>query len=82
MIINKNLCEILILLDNWSEASVCAMAKELGTSQPLISKRLKELREAELVCFRKEGNTVFYFINEEKYSLAIQIINVYFELIL
>lgn len=82
MIINKNLCQILALLDRDFEASVCAIAEELNTSQPLISKRLKELRDLELVSFRKEGNIIFYFINKEKYSLAVQIINVYFELIL
>lgn len=80
MIINNNLCQILALLDRCTEASVCAIAEELKTSQPLISKRLKELKDAKLVCFRKEGNNIFYFLNKERYySITKKLIDVYFE---
>lgn len=81
MIINKNLCEILALLDTNSEISVNAIAKELKLGQPLISKRLRELRDAKLISFRREGNTVFYFLNEEYYySIIKKLLDVYFEL--
>ncbi len=43
--------------------SVSHIVTELGVSQPTVSKRLKVLREAELVTVREEGQHRFYSLS-------------------
>lgn len=44
------------------EKSVGALAEEIETTQPNVSKHLRILQEAGFVARRQEGNTVFYSI--------------------
>lgn len=52
---------ILQLLEG-GEQSVSAIAGEVGSTQPNVSKHLKLLQEAGLLARRQEGNTVYYSI--------------------
>jgi DNA-binding transcriptional ArsR family regulator len=53
--------QILQLLES-GEASVSALAENLGATQPNISKHLKVLQDAGLLSRRQQGNSVYYTI--------------------
>lgn len=46
------------------ELSVTALTKEVGSTQPNVSKHLRVLQEVALVGRRPVGNTAYYFIAE------------------
>lgn len=47
------------------ELCVCELTALLGVAQPTVSKHLRLLEDAGLVCFRKEGNWIIYRLNAE-----------------
>ena len=47
------------------ELCACVLPKHVGTSQPAVSQHLKVLREAGLVCMRKDGKMRIYSISEK-----------------
>ncbi len=61
--------EILRILIRDGETSVSAICEELGgESQPAISHHLTQLKNAELVDFKREGKFNFYFVSSEALS--------------
>lgn len=48
-----------------SEMCVCAIAELLGMTQSAISHQLKILKDADLVCNRREGKTIYYFLLDD-----------------
>jgi ArsR family transcriptional regulator len=56
------------------EQCVCDITQALGLSQPLISYHLAVLREAGLVCVRRDARWLYYSINVER----LQQINAYY----
>lgn len=54
-----------------SELCVCAIAELLGMTQSAISHQLKVLKDAKLVCSRREGKTVFYSLADDHVRLII-----------
>lgn len=48
-----------------SDMCVCAIAELLGMEQSAISHQLRKLRQAKLVCSRKEGRTVYYMLDDD-----------------
>ena len=59
------------LLEN--ELCVCAIAELLGMEQSAISHQLKKLRQANLVSFRREGKTKYYFLADEHVKTVISV---------
>lgn len=55
---------ILWLLDQ-GELCVCDIAAFLNMSQSAISHQLRTLKQSRLVNFRREGKTVFYFLDDD-----------------
>ena len=53
----------LILLHTQGELCVCELTHALGLSQPMISRHLALLREADLVTDRRAGVWIYYAIN-------------------
>lgn len=54
-----------------SELCVCAIAELLGMTQSAISHQLRVLRDANLVDFRREGKTIYYFLADEHVQTII-----------
>ena len=54
-----------------SELCVCAIAELLEMEQSAISHQLKVLKDANLVCSRREGKTVFYSLADDHVNLII-----------
>jgi ArsR family transcriptional regulator len=53
------------------ELCVCAIADLLGMTQSAISHQLKVLKDANLVCARREGKTVYYSLADDHVNLII-----------
>jgi len=62
---------LLLLLAN-DELCVCEITYALGASQPVISRQLAILREADLVTDRREGRWIHYRINPQLPNWAHQ----------
>ena len=50
------------------EICVCELMEDFDLSQPTISHHLKVLREAGLICSRKEGTYVYYRVDETAFT--------------
>jgi len=55
----------LVLVVEEGELCVCELTDALGLSQPKISRHLAYLREAGLVCVRRQGLWMFYRVRED-----------------
>jgi len=54
-----------------SEVCVCDLTDQLGLSQPLISYHLGKLRNAGMVCTRRDRNWVYYSLDSERWSTTL-----------
>lgn len=59
-----------ILLE--AEVCVCDLAKLLGMTQSAVSHQLRTLKQAHLVCNRREGKTVFYSLADNHVSTLLR----------
>ncbi len=66
---NEVRLNILFLLCEEGELCVCDLSDILGMKAPAISQHLKKMKTGELLGFRKEGQTTYYFLNENYHSL-------------
>lgn len=55
----------LMLLEQEGELCVCELMEALDESQPKVSRHLAQLRKAALLTDRRQGQWVFYRINEK-----------------
>lgn len=58
-----NRLKILILVLRNSEVCVCEICDTLGLSQPLVSRHLKQMREADILESRQAGTWVIYSLS-------------------
>lgn len=57
---NEVRLKILYLLDREAELCPCDLSDILGMTMPAVSQHLRKLKDANLIQFRKEGQTIFY----------------------
>lgn len=57
---NEVRLKILYLLDQEGELCPCDLSDILGMTIPAVSQHLRKLKDANLIQFRKEGQTIFY----------------------
>jgi ArsR family transcriptional regulator len=70
---DPNRIKIIKLLEK-KELCVCELTAALGLAQPTVSKHLKQLEDADLVEFRKDGSWVNYRLaieSESPYARAL-----------
>ena len=48
-----------------SEMCVCGIAEALGLTQSAVSHQLRNLKQARLVKFRREGKAIFYSLDDD-----------------
>ena len=60
---DANRVNILALLLRHNELCVCEICDTLQLSQPLVSRHLKQMKEANMICARQEGRWMLYSIN-------------------
>lgn len=56
--------QALLLIQQEGELCVCELTEALDTNQPKISRHLAQLRQCELLVDRREGQWVYYRIND------------------
>jgi len=74
---NEVRLKILYMLHTQKELCPCDLSDILDMTIPAISQHLRKLKDARIIDFRKNGQTNFYFILDENYS----ILNILFTLI-
>jgi len=68
---NERRLMVLCKLVEWGEGSVGALAEAAGLSQSATSQHLAKMREEGLVEFRREGQTLWYRIAEQRTELLL-----------
>ena len=61
-----NRVKIIALMQREKELCVCEICDTLELSQPLVSRHLKQMREAKLVQTRKDGKWMVYSLSSDK----------------
>jgi DNA-binding transcriptional ArsR family regulator len=69
---NKNRLMILCVLYEHDELSVGKLNKQVPLSQSALSQHLSVLREAGLVATRRESQTIFYRLGDERTDTILQ----------
>jgi ArsR family transcriptional regulator len=64
----------LLLIQREGEICVCELTTALALSQPKVSRHLAQLRKAELLADRRQGQWVFYRINPDLNDWAKQVL--------
>jgi len=64
------------LLDE--EKSVTELLEVVNVSQPVMSQHLALLREARMVATRREGQTIYYRLSDERVQRLIALMNEFF----
>lgn len=67
---NEVRLKILFLLDKESELCPCDLSDILEMSVPAISQHLRKLKDANIIQFRKEGQTIFYSLKANHFSIV------------
>lgn len=62
---NEVRMNILILLEDEKRLCVCDLSEILDMTIPAVSQHLKKLKSADLVDTEREGNTIYYYINQK-----------------
>lgn len=63
MLANPTRLRCLLLLRGHQELCVCELTHVIGAAQPNVSRHLAQLREAQLVLDRREGQWIYYRLN-------------------
>lgn len=71
---NEVRLKILFLLKMEGTMCPCDISDVLQMTVPAVSQHLKKLKDADLIARKKEGQTIFYSINEAEASLLLPII--------
>jgi len=74
MLADSTRLRCLILMQAEGELCVCELTHTLALSQPKISRHLAHLREADMLIARREGTWMYYKINPDMPSWAMQIL--------
>lgn len=62
---DSNRMKMITLIQRENGLCVCEICDTLALSQPLVSRHLKQLKEADILTSYKEGKWVIYTINNE-----------------
>lgn len=68
---DKNRVKIILLLQREKELCVCEICDTLILSQPLVSRHLKQMREAGFVQTRKNGRWILYSLTQKEILFSL-----------
>ena len=77
IIAEENRLKILCMLKS-GELCVCDICQEMGLPQNLVSHHLKVLKEAELICVKRNGLKMIYSLNKRVIKKSVLLFNNYF----
>lgn len=74
MLANEQRLLILCHLLTEGEMSVSALVDQIGLSQSALSQHLARLRDEQVVVFRREAQTLFYRVDDEKAARVLALL--------
>ncbi len=74
LLANEQRLLILCHLLTEGEMSVSALVEQIGLSQSALSQHLGRLREERVVVFRREAQTLFYRVDDEKAARVLALL--------
>lgn len=74
LLANEQRLLILCHLLTEGEMSVSALVDQIGLSQSALSQHLGRLREEQVVVFRREAQTLFYRVDDEKAARVLALL--------
>jgi ArsR family transcriptional regulator, lead/cadmium/zinc/bismuth-responsive transcriptional repressor len=66
---NEVRLNILFLLYEEGELCVCDLSDILGMKAPAISQHLRKMKDGDVLDFRKDGQTTYYFLTSDYHTL-------------
>lgn len=66
----------ILLIAKEHELCVCELTEAIQVSQPKISRHLAQLRESDLLIDRREGQWIYYRINQSLPAWALEVIDI------
>lgn len=72
---NQVRLKILYLLNMENELCPCDLADILGMSVPAISQHIRKIKDAGIIKSRREGQTLYYSLNEDETDILNTIFN-------
>ncbi len=67
--------KIIYLLEQEAGLCVCDLSDILGMTIPAVSQHLRKLKDAQLIQARKVGQTVFYSLQQEAFTILQPLLN-------
>jgi DNA-binding transcriptional ArsR family regulator len=68
---NERRLMILCKLVEWGEGNVTALAEAVGLSQSALSQHLAKMREEGIVAFRRESQTLWYRVADQRTEVLL-----------
>lgn len=72
-------CKLLLLIIEEEELCVCELSHALTASQPKVSRHLAQLRATGLLTDRRQGQWVFYRLNEQLQAWALHLLQEFYQ---
>jgi len=69
---NERRLLMLCMLIEYKEMTVTALVENVGLSQSAVSQHLAKMREEGLVAFRRESQTLYYFIQDPAVKTVVE----------
>jgi len=73
---NEVRLKILYLLQQEKELCPCDLSDILGMSIPAVSQHLRKMKDGNIIGFRKDGQTIFYSLQDEHLRLMQPFFNI------
>ncbi len=67
--------KILYLLDMEGELCPCDIADVMEMSVPAISQQIRKIKDAGIISYRREGQTLYYSITHEGNTILLDVLN-------
>lgn len=75
---NAHRLQVLCLLISEGEMSVGQILSHTSLSQSALSQHLAKLREESLIDYRRDGQTLYYFLQDKKVIAIMQVLKEHF----
>lgn len=74
LLAESNRLQLMFLLIQQGELCVCELTEATGLIQPQVSRHLNILKKAGLLCHRRQGQWIFYYLNPQLPEWVTQVL--------
>ena len=75
---NETRLKIIYLLNEEKELCPCDLSDILTMSIPAISQHLRKMKDAKVIQYRREGQTIYYSLQKEQSKYLIPLLEIFF----